>query len=658
MDFNPSDTASLVTNEFYAAFLSIVGILLITADYFLLMNRHERRVSSRIQRTSNGPRAEAATVVPGTAEHLQDGVKRHQAGRLAEAEACYRRVLAAQPRHADAMHLLGVIAQQQGRSDLAVELIRQAIKQNEQAVYYLSLGNALRVQRQLDEAVAAHRQAIQINSDYAEAHFSLGNVMSEQGRLEEAAAAYRHAIRIKSDYAEAHCNLGAALKKAGKVEEAIAEYRQSLAINPRCAEVHCNLSGEFFDQGKLDEAIAASRQAITLKPDLAEAYDTLGMALLQLGHLSEARAALEQAVKLAPRTAKYRRDLGQIKHFAAGDPHLAEMEQLAQDSASLSVDDRIALHFALGKAYEDMGRRAEAFRQWLDGNALKRQQITYDEAATLGVLDRVRSVFTSELVRTRQNGGNPSPVPVFIIGMERSGSTLVEQIIASHPQVFGRGELKHFVGAVKGIKTKFGGAATYPELVTGMTDEDFRDLGARYLAEIECLAPDTIRVTDKMLRNFTFAGLIHLALPNAPIIHTIRDPVDTCLSCFSKLFNEGQNHTYDLAELGRYYRHYQALMAHWHRVLPPGRILDVRYEDVVADLEGQARRIIAHCGLNWDPHCLSFYQTQRPVRTASATQVRQPVYDSSIARWRAYEPFLLPLTAELESHKTASPPTL
>ena len=182
---------------------------------------------------------------------------------------------------------------------------------------------------------------------------------------------------------------------------------------------------------------------------------------------------------------------------------------------------------------------------------------------------------------------------------------------------------------------------------SAMTDDDFRDLGVRYLAEIERLAPNSIRVTDKMSGNFIFAGLIHLALPNAPIIHTVRDPIDTCLSCFSKLFAEGQSHTYDLAELGRYYRHYQTLMAHWHRVLPPNRILDVHYEDVVADLEGQARRIIAHCGLDWDPRCLAFYQTERPVLTASAAQVRQPIYKSAVGRWRVYEEFLRPLLAEL-----------
>jgi len=369
--------------------------------------------------------------------------------------------------------------------------------------------------------------------------------------------------------------------------------------------------------------------------------------LLQLGHLSEARAALEQAVELAPSKAKYRRDLAEITRFLAGDVHLAALEKLVTDSATFSVDDQIELHFALGKAYEDVGRHREAFRQWLDGNALKRQQITYDEAATLGGLDRFRSVFTSELIRTRQDVGDPSPVPVFIVGMARSGTTLVEQILASHPQVFGGGELTSFSSAVQGIQTTLGGSTTFPELMSGMTGEDYRDLGARYLAEIKRLATNSIRITDKAPGNFMFAGLIHLALPNAQIIHTIRDPLDTCLSCFSKLFNEGQNHTYNLAELGRYYRHYQALMAHWHRVLPPGRILDVSYEAVVADLEGQARRIIAHCGLNWDQRCLAFHQTVRPVLTASAAQVRQPIYNSAVGRWRVYEEALGPLFAEL-----------
>jgi hypothetical protein len=318
------------------------------------------------------------------------------------------------------------------------------------------------------------------------------------------------------------------------------------------------------------------------------------------------------------------------------------MEELAEDAAALSIEDRVELHFGLGKAYEDLGRPEKAFAQLLAGNALKRRQITYDEAATLGQLERVREVFTAELIRSRQGVGEPSPAPVFIVGMPRSGSTLVEQILASHPRVYGAGELKIH------LYTTVNGSQAFPELVPSMAGEQFRRLGESYLAEIKRLAPKALRIINKMPFNYIYAGLIHLALPNSAIIHTVRDPVDTCISCFSILFTEQLNHTYDLAELGRYYRHYEVLMAHWHRVLPPERILDVRYEDIVADLENAARHIVAHCGLEWDERCLAFHQTERPVRTASFAQVRQPIYKSSVGRRRTYEAFLAPLRAELD----------
>jgi hypothetical protein len=236
---------------------------------------------------------------------------------------------------------------------------------------------------------------------------------------------------------------------------------------------------------------------------------------------------------------------------------------------------------------------------------------------------------------------------VFILGMPRSGSTLVEQILASHPQVFGGGELKLFEQAFAYIRRALRDSPGFPEMALHMPGEYYYALGTRYVTEIKRLAPTATHISDKAPSNFLFAGLIHLVLPNAVIIHTVRDPLDTCISCFSKLFNEGQKYTYDLGELGRYYQRYQALMAHWHRVLPPGRILDIRYEDVVADLEGEARRIIAHCGLDWDPRCLAFHQTARPIRTASAIQVRQSIYNNAIGRWRVHEHFLGPLLAEL-----------
>jgi hypothetical protein len=232
--------------------------------------------------------------------------------------------------------------------------------------------------------------------------------------------------------------------------------------------------------------------------------------------------------------------------------------------------------------------------------------------------------------------------------MPRSGTTLLEQIIASHPRVHGAGELQTLNDVILTVRDSGGNTIPYPEFVPAVDSVALRQIGERYLAGVRELAAkhgraNPERITDKMPSNYYFAGLIHLALPNAKIIHIMRDPIDTCISCFSKLFSAEQSHTYDLAELGRYYARYERAMAHWRAVLPAGRILDVRYEDLLADLKGQAQRIIAYCGLPWDERCLAFHKTERPVRTASATQVRRPLYTSAVGRWRLYADHLGPL---------------
>ena len=251
------------------------------------------------------------------------------------------------------------------------------------------------------------------------------------------------------------------------------------------------------------------------------------------------------------------------------------------------------------------------------------------------------------MIAEKSGGGDASPIPIFVLGMPRSGTTLVEQIIASHPMVHGAGELQTLNDVILTVRGPHGDTIRFPEFVPGLDASALHQIGARYVTSVRKLAPEFAekceRITDKMPSNYYFAGLIHLALPNAKIIHTIRDPVDTCISCFSKLFSTDLNYSYDLGELGRYYKRYERLMAHWRRVLPRGRILDVRYEEVVADLETEARRIISHCGLPWKDRCLSFHEAIRPVRTASATQVRQPIYKSSVGRWRVYEAHLGPL---------------
>jgi tetratricopeptide (TPR) repeat protein len=569
-------------------------------------------------------------------------------GKLDEALAAYSQAIEIKPDYAEAHCNLAAALRYQGKLEDAITALRQAIWiRPNYAEAHSSLGVVLRDQRKLDEAVAAHREAIRIDPGRAEFYSNLGNALRDQGKLDEAIAAYRQAIRIEPRFADFHSNLGNALRDQDMVDHAVAAYNEAIRITPDRAEFHFNLGIALHQLGKFDDARAAHRQAISLRPNFVDAYNAVAIALIELGRFSESRTVLDEALAIAPRNIRCRRTLGEIVRFGAGDPHVRALEQLSEDAASLSIADRIDLHFSLGKAYDDIGRHAEAFRHWLDGNALKRRHVTYHEAATLGAMDRCHNIFTPELLQRLQNHGQPSSVPVFIVGMPRSGTTLIEQILASHPMVFGGGETKHLNQAVKNIQRRRGGAQSFPDLALTMTSDDVRDLGAYYLAEIGRKAPAATRITDKMPMNFIFAGLIHLALPNAVIIHAQRDPVDTCLSCFSKLFADNQNHTYNLAELGRYYRHYWMLMAHWRCVLPRGRILDVRYEDVVTDLEGQARHIIAHCGLEWDARCLSFHQTERPVRTSSAAQVRQPIYRRSVGRWRPYEPFLRPLLAEL-----------
>src|SRR5262249_52657565 len=260
----------------------------------------------------------------------------------------------------------------------------------------------------------------------------------------------------------------------------------------------------------------------------------------------------------------------------------------------LSKTERMHLDFALGKAYADLKDYRRSFERLLAGNAAKRAMISYDEKSALALFDRIESVFTPELivelmVAKKFGAGDPSPMPIFVIGMPRSGTTLIEQIIASHPLVYGAGELQNLHEVVLTVRNPDGDTIPYPEFLPLLDAAAFQQIGARYIASVRRLVPERsqncTRVTDKMPANYHFAGLIHLALPNAKIIHTVRDPIDTCVSCFSKLFSAQQNHTYDLAELGRYHRRYQQLMHHWHRILPANRILDVRYEEVVDNLE-------------------------------------------------------------------------
>jgi tetratricopeptide (TPR) repeat protein len=615
------------------------------------------------------------------------------AGERDAALAAGRRALVLDPDMPQALNNVGIIYYERDEFDAAIAHYRRAVAlAPNYAEAHSNLGNALRAQKHYDEALIAYRAALKLRPGYVEAINNMGTALRDMGRRAEAEATYRQALALRPDDPKVLNNLALALKDIEQFDEASALLTRSLSLDPNSAkaptylalvrleqkrvadaetlaqralalapddaDAHNAMGLVRFEQQKSEEALALFRRAVALKPDLADAHNNMGTILKEVGQLAAARAAYERAIEIDPREAAYYFNLADTKKFAEGDAELGAMEGLARDPDIWSGTARIRLNFALSKAYDDLGNREEAFRYMRAGNALKRERIAYDEARTLGLFDRICSTFDRRLLGANAETGHRSSLPVFVVGMPRSGTTLVEQILASHPAVHGAGELLDLNELVGQMHGPDGQAFRYPENVPTLAAGQFRDLGKTYVEGLQRRAPSAERVTDKMPANFLLLGLIHLALPGAHIIHVLRDPRDTCLSCYSKLFTAEQDFTYELGELGRYYRKYAELMAHWRKVLPPGRMLEIRYEDVIADLEGSARRIVDHCGLDWDRACIAFHETRRPVRTASASQVRRPIYRSSEGRWRAYENYLGPLLNALGDVAETAPTLL
>lgn len=534
---------------------------------------------------------------------FQDAVALHGQGKLDEAAAAYREVLSAGD-HFGSAYNLSLIYTAQGR---------------------------------YDEALPPAVEAVELDPSSAQAQDHAGGVLVNLGRHAEALPYFEAALRIEPHFVRAYNNIGAALQALGRSQEAATYLERAVALQPGYTDARVNLATALEALDRYDEAQQHLRQAIAAEPGEAQAYGKMGAIASMRGDMDGAVDALRHGVERDGRSGRLYHLLASTNRLTLDDPAVAGMQKLLERIDELPLDEQIALHFALGSVYTENGRRDLSLDHFIAGNALKRRLVEYDERATLATFEQIAATFRPDAMRTLEGTGYATDRHVFIVGMPRSGTTLAEQILASHPDVYGAGELSAFHDLALDAFARD----------TALTAAVLEKLGRRYSDAVTALAPSALRITDKMPANFRYAGLIHLALPNARIVHMRRDPVDTCVSCFSQNFAEEQPFAYDLAELGRYYRAYEKLMAHWRSALPDGAMLEIQYEDLIDDLESHARRLIEYAGLEWDPACLEFYRTQRPVRTASVAQVRRPIYKTSVGRWRGHERRLKPLLEAL-----------
>lgn len=570
-------------------------------------------------------------------------------GDAAGADACLRRAVALAPSDPEAWRLRADLLRERGDEDDAQAAQAQALRHATRDPRLMAAADALVAQR-LPEAERLLKQHLRESPTDVAAIRMLAEVAARLGRLQDAASLLARCLELAPAFQAARQNYAMVLHRANQPESALAQVNQLLdrdAGDPAARNLKAVLLCRL---GDYVPAIALYDEILRDFPAHARIWLSLGHALKTAGQRERAIEAYRRSLALEPGFGEAYWSLANLKTFrfepADRGAMLAQLER-----TDLDPEQRAQFHFALGKLHEDAGEPGEAFRHYAEGNALRRAGVPYRADDASARVRRSVALFTPEFLRGRAEAGCPADDPIFVVGLPRSGSTLVEQILSSHPQVEGTMELPEVIAITHELRKEGAatGAGSYHEVLAALPPRRLRELGEAYLARTRVQrktgAP---RFIDKMPNNFFHVGLIHLMLPNARIVDTRRHPMACGFSGFKQYFARGQNFSYGLADLGRYYRDYLALMAHFDAALP-GRVHRVVYERMVDDTEGEVRRLLDYCGLSWDDACLRFFENDRPVRTASSEQVRQPIYRQGLDQWRAFEPWLDPLADALGS---------
>jgi len=574
--------------------------------------------------------------------HANCGAILNVLGRAMEAEAASRHAIALKPEQAEAHNNLAVALDAQGRLDEAIEAAAEAIRlKPAYADAHVNLGNIKLRLGDVAGAVAAYRAAVKAAPGNAMAHANLGVALREAGRLEEAEASCRRAIGLSPKFADAHNSLGNVLMAKGDLPAAEAAFLEAVHCQPGQQQARLNLAALLFHGGDREGAEAAYAEAAEINPGNADAFAGLGVVMLADGRIDDAVEAFRKAVAIRPGHGEAQANLAAALGGAFTDDEVAALKEQLADRR-VPETDRMKLHFALADVLDRKGDAEAAFAEYAAGNALRKSRLVrggrgFDADAYDAMIDRVIAAYDRRWFdRHRKTKGVSTDQPVFIVGMPRSGTTLIEQIAASHPKVAGRGEID-LIRVLAGAD---------PATAAGLDEAALKTMAATYLERLRMDADKAIRITDKTPFNFLYLGLIQVLFPNARAVHCVRDPLDTGFSCWRQNFAAPHAWASDLADIGRVIRAYRRLMAHWRRVLQLP-MLEVRYEDLIDNQKRTSQALIGFLDLPWDDACMKFHKSGRAVLTASNWQVRKPLYDTAVGKAKRYEKFLAPLKAGL-----------
>jgi Tfp pilus assembly protein PilF len=546
-------------------------------------------------------------------------------GQIDNAIKSYENVLIIQPDNAEAHHNLGNALNELGKLDDAIKSYEQALSiQPSYFEVHNNLGSIYYELGQRDQAINSYKQALSINPDSADALNNIGIVYQALDQFDDAASFYKKAISINPEHAEALNNLGNIIKECGQFDEAIEFYKKALTVNPKFEDAHYNLGISLYKLGKTDKAIDTFEQVLTHNPNFADARNFLGTLFQDLGQVDEATNCYVNALAIEPDNSRFHFNLSQLKHYKIGDTQFTHMQSLIS-SKDLIESERIRLCFALAKAYEDLGNKAELFEVLNEGNKLRKEEISYSIETDFKKHSIIRKLFKS--VTTKPSYDPITVRPIFIVGMPRSGTSLVEQIISSHHKVHGAGELNTLDTVIY----------NYLSQNNALSDKDFFSIRKEYLNSLLNLNFSESIITDKMPINFENIGFILKAFPEAKIIHLRRNAMAVCWSIYKRSFsNKNLGFAYDMRDLAQFYNSYSKLMDFWHELFP-NQIYDISYEDLTTNQEEETRNLLDYCELDWDESCLNFYTNKRAVKTASSLQVKEPIYQGSSEVWKKYE---------------------